>query len=51
MNIPCPECKGSGFEEREEISASGSYMHESIDCRNCNGTGEIVPLLEEKDTE
>lgn len=51
MNIPCPECKGSGTETQETYSDDGFYDITFIDCRNCKGTGEIVPLEEENDTE
>lgn len=42
--IPCPECKGSGVEEHEEVSDSGVYAVSFEDCSNCEGTGRILPL-------
>lgn len=45
-NIPCPECQGSRTETRETCSDDGFYEITFIDCQNCKGTGEIVPLDE-----
>ena len=47
--IPCPECQGSGTEEHEELSDAGVYVCYTEDCKNCAGTGHIVPLFDPED--
>jgi hypothetical protein len=47
---PCPECDGAGetlFEKDYNIFHE-TYLYEKADCKNCAGTGLILPEMPEK---
>ena len=52
--IDCPECNGTGTQEREVFvtqSFSNDYGFpdtETVECDNCAGTGQVEPLEEDK---
>lgn len=38
----CPTCKGSGTQQQPRAGRKGKTEYETVDCRHCDGSGQIV---------